>query len=182
MRGMTTIAAVVAALTLWMSGAAAVNDYSWSLSASSTDPSQNTAAPSGTATSLNVFLWLSAVNPALGAGAMECAIQITGFFPGTFTALNGALATGAPDLLLAIPCATVPTLLGQQNVLDLGTGGTVCMGASSNGNNVTVDCDPLDPQLHPHTVTGFSSNGSAPCMVDTPVEPATWGGVKALYR
>ena len=184
---MKRILTIVSVLAFVIASSAMAEDYGWSLSASNTDPSVNTAAPTGTPASINVYLWLDCVNPALGAGAMECALQITGFFPGSFTALNGALATGAPDLLLAIPCATTPTLLGQQGVLDFGTGGTVCMVNSSNGNNVTVDCDPLDPQLHAHAIHGFSSIvGTDPCQSGSctivSVEQSSWGSIKDLYR
>jgi len=135
-----------------------------------------------------VYLWLDCVNPTLGAAAMEC--QMTSTFPfaaGAFIALNGALATGAPDLLLAIPCATTTTLLGQQGYFDLGFGGTVCLAASAaNGLMITVDCDQVNPQERPMAVRGFASTGAAPCEVDvctvTSVEDASWGSIKGLYR
>jgi len=189
MRRIPTVLVVSAIVVLGAASAfAQVYDYGWSISGSSTDPNQHTGTPVSNAP-VNVYLWLSCVNPALGAAAMECQMQFTGFpfAAGGFTALNGALSTGAPDLLLAIPCATTPTLLGLQAYFDTGAGGTVCLGPSvANGLMITVDCDQVNPQERPMAVHGFSSTGSAPCVVAScssdAVEATSWGAVKSLYR
>lgn len=185
---MKRILTIVSVLSLVMASSAMAADYGWSLSGSSTDPTQNTQPANPPNTQVQVYLWLACVNPDLGAAAMECAMSSTfPFAAGSFIALNGALATGAPDLLLALPCATTPTLFGQQAYFDFGAGGTVCLvNSASGGKNVTVDCDQINPQERPHAINGFSSAGTAPCVVDEcvtiSVENSSWGSIKGLYR
>jgi hypothetical protein len=187
---MKRILTIVSVLSMVMASGAMAENYGWSLSASSTDPAVNTAAPGGPSSIQTVYVWLSCVDP-LGAAAAEFALQTTGFAfaAGPATTYNGVLATGSPDLLLAIPCATAQTLCLSQGYFDVvGAGGTACLVASAGNSqiNVTVDCRQVGAQEWPNAITGFASNGTTPCTVGlcttTAVEDASWGSIKGLYR
>ncbi|MGQ0723096.1 MAG: InlB B-repeat-containing protein [Candidatus Eiseniibacteriota bacterium] len=134
--------------------------YEISISASATDPSINTAAPTGAARTLH--LWLTCSDT--GISALEA--DVTGDLPVlAFAPAAGVLNAGtAQNLLLAIAgCeSTGAMLLGSLVVTD--TGGSVCLGPSAaHGVLAAVDCTTFGPSSP--QVTGFSSSGAAPCAV-----------------
>ena len=194
---MKRILTIVFALSLVATSAFAQGeDYGWSISGSNTDPNQSTGAPVGGAP-FSLYLWLTCTTDAGGTGgwaSMECDVQLAG--PGGplllgFTPLNGVLNGGAGTLLqLAVGgCPTEGFLAGSFSLFDAaGLGLDVCLVDSSGPDNwnVTVDCDPLNATTHQNAVTGYSSTGTAPCVLGecgvVSVEDASWGSIKGLYR
>ncbi len=139
--------------------------YHFTISASSTDSSVNTAAPAGGTRTL--YLWLACTDEGLSAfeGDFSGTLTVLGFTP-----MNGVVNVGgATNLLLGVPdCPDgVPSdfLLGSLLVND--TGGTVCLSPSAENDLIAaVDCASPLPALHEDPrVTGFSSSGGAPCSV-----------------
>ncbi|MCA9750881.1 MAG: hypothetical protein KC591_01705 [Gemmatimonadetes bacterium] len=162
-------------------------DYGYSISASSTDPHVNMAdIPAGLPASL--YLWLDCTTFD-GMSAMEMGVEVTGLLLLSFTPMNGVLNAGtAGSPLLAVGgCPSGPFLLGSFGVLNLGSGGQLCLGPSAANNwFVTVDCDPVSPQVHDSGVVGFSTPGGTFCDVfgcfPDYVDPQSWSTVKGLYR
>ncbi|NNE42928.1 MAG: T9SS type A sorting domain-containing protein, partial [Gemmatimonadetes bacterium] len=136
--------------------------YELSISASATDPFQNTDVPGGTNRLL--YLWLTCSDD--GISALEADVT------GDLTVVDFAPATGvfnagtSTELLLAVsacPGASAPYLLGFLVVDD--TGGSVCLGPSAaNGILGAVDCVGFGV-TDPIQVTGFSSGGAGPCFL-----------------
>ena len=173
--------------------------YAWALSASATDPfvqvSDSLAAPG----LFDVWLWL-VCHEADGIAAAEFGVTVGGnlviatFEPLGPQIINFGDGTGG-NLRLAIGgCPEPPFVAGRLLVIDLGGGGNLCLAPSfANGLNVSVDCGYPQPTAHPNGALGFSSDGSAPCVVgdcvdsSTPVggpdiEASTWGRIKGTYR
>lgn len=156
----------------------AIAGYEFSVTADSTDPRANTAAPTGAPR--NLYLWLTCTDD--GLAALEAGVNTT--LPVyAFNPLNGVMNVGnATQLLLAVPgCpigASVDHLLGYWVVQD--SGGTLCLGPSAaNSTFVAVDCDGLAPASHEPTLVGFSSSGSPPCEVGETACTVQDGGAPA---
>jgi hypothetical protein len=133
--------------------------YEFSISASATDPLVNTDAPTGGVRVLSLWMVCSDA----GVSALEA--DVTGDLPVLgFAPAGGVLNIGTSTaLFLAIPgCATTGSLLlGSLIVND--TGGTLCLGPSAaNGILGAVDCVTFGASTP--QVTGFSSDGTAPCV------------------
>ena len=139
--------------------ACVANQYGSSLqftiSASRTDPYQQTAPP----VDGPVVLWLWSISGSFAAlqGDVSVAGGIGGFDP-LFSAeppyLNLNMTDG-PDVLLASPgCSWGTNLLGSLLVVDDGAGVTVAMSPGAEGG--AVDCD-TDPHAHSFVCRPFSS-------------------------
>ena len=186
MRRFATILSV--ACLLMTAGNALAADYGWKLSGSSTDPNANTGAAIG-GTPFTVYLWLDCTNFD-GMSACEFSLQTTWFNAGfTPSAALGVLNAGnSTDLLLAVGgCPMAGSIMGSWVFIDFtGLGASACLVNSPGGENGTVDCDTVDPQIHPNAVVGYSTDATPPCTLDlcttVAVEPSTWGGLKGLYR
>ena len=183
MKRILTIAAVLAV----MAAPAFAADYGWTISASGTDPFVNQGPINPAPTTL--FLWLQCTG-ADGMSAAEFdAIPPAGYLNFGFTPQNGFLnAGGAGDLLLAVGgCPTGPVVAGSWTFFG-STAGQVCLLPSvRSGVNVTVDCDPVNPQQHPNATIGYGIGSAPTCNDGQPlclvaVEPSSWGSVKSLYR
>lgn len=144
-----------------------VNSFAWTISASDTDPYVNEGTPTGGG--LDLYLWLVCSR---FEGAQAVSMAPTGTIPVfAFTTLNGAINAGtATDWLIAFPCSEGPLLVGHIQAVDL-SGGTMCVGPSSFSGNVTIDCDPINPQEWPNEYLGYSSDGSTPCNTITTCGP-----------
>ncbi|MCA9729214.1 MAG: hypothetical protein KC729_16120 [Candidatus Eisenbacteria bacterium] len=183
---MKRILTIAFALTLVASSAFAL-DYGWSISGSSTDARVNTGdiAPGLPG---SVYLWLTCTTVD-GVSAMEARVDVQGLLFLSFTPMNGALNAGAgQELLLAVGgCPREDFLIGSISVLNLGTGGSLCLVPSTaNGFNVTVDCDAVNPVTHENAVAGFATTGLTFCdtsdQCTVSVEDTSWGNIKGLYR
>lgn len=179
---------VLAVLPIVAAGPAAAAEYLWSLSASTTDPFVNTAAPGELL--FEVQLWLACSSEGLAAAELDVhsdELDIVAFVP-----CCGFLNTGGPypecPLLAAGGCPSGPIRAGTFWVIDpLLQGGKICIvPCSVTGNNVTVDCDVSMPSVHPNSFIGFANDGSEPCRTgDCPpvaVESESWGRIKNGYR
>ena len=183
---MKRILTIAFALTLVASSAFA-EDYSWSISASDTDPNVNTA-PVPASGPASYYLWLTCTSSFSGAASAEFKIDVVGFFWSNFTPVLGVLNFGAgQDLVLGLGgCRTADFLAGTVNVFATGGPGALCFALSdANGSNVSVDCDPVNPVTHANAYTGLQTDGSDPCSFGSctvSVESDTWGSIKGLYR
>jgi hypothetical protein len=137
----------------------------------------NEAEAAGGARTL--YLWAMCVKR--GIAAFEFGVSGT-LEALAFTGANGVLNVGTPsELLCVVPnCPTDgAVLLGSWIVNDVG--GTFCARPSTaNDWIVAVDCE-IQRGYEPR-ITGFSSDGSAPCVVGedgcwTPTAPNTPSGV-----
>ncbi|MFN8176733.1 MAG: hypothetical protein U0167_02340 [bacterium] len=191
--------ALMMALVLAGSAAAAgTGRYEWRISFSNTDPNVQTAPnPAGLAT---LYLWYQGCNSVAagpGMSASDFAVKVSGAW--TYVGFNpdatsGFLNAGSgPNLLLAVGgCPSASELAGSITIFTAGDG-AARLGLSNNNIAVVVDCtSPTpDPWSWPADVlfVGAKSNGFAGaqqawgngCTVD-PVDAATWGGIKAIYR
>ncbi|MCA9750880.1 MAG: hypothetical protein KC591_01700 [Gemmatimonadetes bacterium] len=185
--GASTLVLAIATFGLAVVPAFGATFYEYSISASSADPRENTGdLPVGVPGA--VYLWLECTSID-GMSALEMGVEVTGLLLLSFTPLNGVLNAGtAESPLLAVGgCPYGPFLLGAIGVLNLGSGGQVCLGPSpANDWFVTVDCDPIDPQVHECGVRGFSTPGGFYCdNANCPpgsVDSRHWSAVKVLYR
>jgi hypothetical protein len=140
--------------------------YDFAISASDTDPNVHTAPPAGNLR--NIHLWMTCNH--LGLSAFEGA-AVGSLEPLAFVPASGVFSVGtASEVILAVPgCPTGPDvsfLLGYWIVLD--DGGSLCLGPSeANGILGAVDCGSPIPELWPLRVTGFSSDGTPPCLEGT---------------
>ncbi len=144
--------------------------FEFSLSGSATDPHANRAPATGGVRPL--YLWLTCAGNGLSAmeAGMTGTMPVLGFEP-----LNGVLNAGtATDLLLAVPdCPRgddVDLLLGVFHVAEPPGGGRLCLGSAGGSGTEefaivgAVDCDLVRPfYSRAPGVTGFASDGSAPC-------------------
>ncbi|MFN8178768.1 MAG: T9SS type A sorting domain-containing protein [bacterium] len=153
------LVALVSAVLLFATAASA-GPYGWTLSASNTDPLQNTG--SSGVTSTTVYLWLACDAANEGVSSAEfgvfCSRTISSFTPS-----NGFTNSGTPDQpRLAISgCPTGPRLAGSFAVGTLlGASFNMCLVASSRGRNETVTCG---GHTYPNDVVGFTTDGSTPC-------------------
>jgi len=191
------VAVTLPSMVLVANGARA-QPYGWTISASATDPYQNSLAflPGLQA----VSLWLACCVPEPGPGGMATAEF--GICPDnsantvvSFAPTNGFLNAGtATDLLLSVAnCPCGPILAGHLYVL-LQVPGHLCICESTDGIMGTVDCG-ASPTLWPIEWIGLSTNGQEPCgsgfavcSTRTSVDDSsrgratTWGRLKALYR
>jgi hypothetical protein len=190
------LAAIAAMLVLAMPAHAAGEQYAWSLSASSTDPFVQTGSPLPEPGPFDLWLWF-VCHEGDGVAAAEFDLTVTGdFLVVTFSPIwPPVINLGvSASLLLAIGgCPTPPFLAGHFIMIDLGNGGTACLGPSAtSGLNVSVDCGFPQPTAFPNGVLGYSSDGSKPCAIGDCVdiavtagpelEDATWGRIKGTYR
>ena len=162
--------------------------YSFSISASATDPFQNTApAANGYR---NLYLWATCAKS--GISALEADV-VSNLNVGTFQGLNGVhnlSQTG--DVLCAVPgCPQGPEvnfLVGTWSVEDYG--GTVCLEPSAwNSWMIAVDCTAPNPYGFALEVIGFSSTSEAPCVagengcvLDTSPTAVSLSGLTASVR
>jgi hypothetical protein len=175
--------------------------YAWAISASDTDPFVQIDDPLTEPGVVELWLWL-VCHEAGGIAAAEFDVTVSGDLD--FVAFNDAWpqepiigfsdATGHTIRLGIGGCPEPPFLAGTLLVIDHGGGGSLCLGPSaSNGLNVSVDCGYPQPVAFPNGVLGFSSDGSAPCVIgdcvdaatgvdDPRAEESTWGRVKGVYR
>jgi hypothetical protein len=164
-----------ACLALANSAPALAAGYKFSISASGTDPLQNSSAATNGVR--DVYLWATCIEP--GLSAFEAGLQTTLTVYG-FTPLNGTMNVGtSTDIMLAVGgCpfgSSVNFLLGKWTVLD--TGGTLCLDVSpSSGMIRTVDCATNPTETVNPKVSGFSSNGTSPCSVGSGTCPSGGGG------
>ena len=134
-----------------------------SLSASAADPFVNADAPAQF--TRDVYLWVACVD--LGVSALEAHIdgsmQVLGFTPEPGVQNHGSATELLLDFEDCVVPDTTPQRAGRFTVLDLG--GSLCLGASSNVDLATADCDPDGVRTHPNPqVIGFATDGSAPCV------------------
>lgn len=191
-----TVVAVVMALALASSAQAGggTGAYEWKISFSSTNPDSQVSAPLGGLGQL--YLWYMGCNTdpsGAGMSAAEMDVVFTSWTPLGFTVQNGYLnAGGTTSLLLAVgSCPTGPVVAGSWFVN--GPSGKVRLApAVSTGEATTVDCNTTVPGLYlwpgqvrfvgaGTTDAGALQDWGKGCTLD-PVEPTTWGSVKALYR
>jgi hypothetical protein len=140
------------------------NGYHFTISASDSDPHEQTATPTGQIRSL--YLWMTCSDRGIAAFEAHTSGTLAplAFFPET-----GILNVGSAEhLLMAIPgCPTGtngPVLLGHWWVID--QGGTFCLASPPSGAIGAVDCDPLHANLWlDPRVEGFSSSAEQPCVV-----------------
>jgi hypothetical protein len=165
---------------------AGAEQFLWSLSASSTDPFVNTAAPDPSPL-FELHIWLACSAQGMSAasfGIKTSDLTLLGFVP-CCGFLNAGHQTECP--LLAIGgCPPGPIRAGYFLVLGSETGGAACItDCVTTGENITVDCQPY-PAAHPNAWIGFASDGSAPCTGGfcgpIPVRDTSWGGIKSFYR
>lgn len=162
------------------------NVYGWTISSSSHDPKVNSGTPPvGTPFDLYLFLACADFD---GMSAAEFDYVTNGLLNLGFTPMNGTLNGGTDThLLLAVGgCPGLTFVAGRWSMLDPGTGGEACLLPSvANGQNVTFDCDAIDPTPFPNAVHGYSTFGPSCCLGFcgiVSVEPESWAGVKALHR
>lgn len=139
--------------------------YTFSLSASATDPFANTAAPA--TGSYEIYLWLVCSN--VGIAALEIDLDVVGdelpeeFFEPLAEHVLFITWEGSGDMDLAIGgCPTETTLLGAIHLIGDGSGASVCFEKGTE-NAGAIDCH-VDPRLHGLTIYGFASDGSEPCV------------------
>lgn len=162
----------------------AENRYGWTISASSTDPFQNTGTATNALTTL--YLWFQCSTDD-GMSAAEFAIEATGPAHVGTLAMNGFLnAGGTTNLLLAVGgCPEGPVVAANLLVIDLP--GTLCFAPTpGTGNRGTVDCRDPVPELWSLDWIGYDSRGTTACrggtLCDSPLDPQAWGQVKGRYR
>jgi hypothetical protein len=137
--------------------------YSFSISASATDPYQNTAPPANGYR--NLYLWATCAKSGISAIEADVVSDMT---MGVFSGMDGVqnLSTSR-DILCAVPgCPRgdeVNFLVGTWSVQDYG--GSVCLTPSAwNSWLLATDCTTPNPYGFAIEVTGFSSSGEAPCV------------------
>ena len=113
------------------------------------------------------------------------------FAPPSFTnLLPGNLAIGAWNTgitLASTECITSETAIAKLNLFPLGPGCCIQILDHPEYPRWVVDCN--DPGLVDYycvrahgSINGAACPDGEGCHCDTPVEDATWGGIKALYR
>lgn len=167
--------------------------YEWRLSFSETDPYLRSRPPA--AGVHEVYLWLAAVWNGDGMTAAEMVVRPS---PGLeflgFEPRNGFLNAGTGShLLLAVGgCPDGPVVAGKATLYAAdATGGSVCTEHPS-GPGIpidTVDCNVFVPFTWPGGYSGCTTvPGEYPCELwffcygGVPVEPTSWGDLKAMYR
>jgi hypothetical protein len=187
-RILNTVAAL-SVLTLATSAFASNEPYGWTISASPTDPFQNTATPTFGVTTY--YLWLACCDlpdPLQdGMSAAEMDLVATGStLLATITQNNFLNAGGTSNLLLAVggcPCGPVVAA----NLLVTSLPGNICIAPSAaNGILGAVDCAPA-PSLHGIDWVGLDLGGGACgmgliCEKPVSLEATNWGTIKGLYR
>jgi hypothetical protein len=137
--------------------------YDFTISASDTDPDVQIASPAGGMR--NLYLWATCNERGITAMEFDAVGTLD---PIAFVPLNGVFNVGSPsELLLAVPgCPTgddLDFLMGYWIVQD--DGGSLCLGPSqANGIMGVVDCEVPVANLWPFRITGFASDGGAPCF------------------
>jgi hypothetical protein len=173
-------------------------NFGWTVSNSTTNALSNSGAiaPGPSMFAGNLYLWLYCSDNTTGMAAMECDVQELagmGGAPTGFTPLNGFLNAGnATALLLAVGgCQPGPILAGSFSVgpdsfvPDV----EICLIPSAlNNRSITVQCGGQGIQ---NATIGFKKTAAPSCnfldtvqclMTGTPVEGASWGQIKGLYR
>ena len=164
------------------------NPYSWSISASSVDPYVHIAP--ATPGVLLSYLWLLCC-PQVGMSQAEFGLVSTtpanvifGFAP-----TNGFVNQGSARSLLlsATGCPCGPVLAGTIQTF-VNTTGSLCIGPSNFGAQVTADCS-SEQTLHEMDWTGLGLSQDPcieieglPCEPSVSLEERSWGRIKATYR
>jgi len=186
----TLFGALVVAATLAPTDASFPDElYGWTISASSTDPYVHTAPP-GTGL-YRLYVWLVCItSEVFGNGAFH----LDGSLADRIVGVNaippfGVLVTSDLDLgPYTTPCLSSGAHPVLEVVIldDSGIGGNLCIGETVVGAlNTSCNCTLL---CFPHAVTGFASDGTAPCVIGScqtgPVtlEAGSWGMTKERYR
>jgi hypothetical protein len=164
--------------------------HAWSISASSSDPTQNTG-PDFTSSPSTLYLHLvesCAASAGVSAAEMGIKTQGTLVFLAFNVTGNWLNAGSGANLLLAVGGCPTSSLAGS--FLLLGTSGGVWLGPTTN-RAATVDCAATREFYWPDEVrfTGFQTASSTfllqrhgnGCTANA-VEDASWTAVKALYR
>jgi len=171
-------------------GARAEELYGWSISASDTDPFENVATPQTGLFSL--YIWVTCIqSEVLNVGGFGFEGSLADAIVGVVALPGfGVVQTSDPlEIGIAADCTTdAPAPTAEVFVFDgTGKGGTLCLVGTSMPASQSCNCDAPFPMCFENAVTGFSSDGSDPCVVGscTPpisVDASTWGSLKALYR
>ena len=184
MKRFMTIVSVLAVVAIASNALATEpGHFGWTISSSTSDPFQNTGAPTGGPNTL--YMWIGCSSGQTGAASSEFAVTGSMFWGGIAGSLPQYLFTGSQtDLLGAFGGGPGGgTMVGIINVFDFG--GTLCFGPSvANARNITVG---QDGKGYPNDYIGYTSDGSAPCVsadfcAPTAVELDTWGNIKSMYR
>jgi len=196
MKKLQTIAVLVALLALPTAAFAQNGYYTWTISASNSDPFVNNPPnPGSSLQTLYLHYVQGCFTSPPGMSAAEFKIIVSG---GSLLAFNVSApflnAGSGANLLLAVgACPTGPLVAGS--ILFLPSGGPfrLSLGVSDPPGMIaaTVDCRPA-PDAHqwPALVrfvgyatqdAGVNQNHGQDCNV-TPVDDSSWGAVKGLYR
>lgn len=172
--------------------------YEWRFSFSAVDPNVQVAAnPTNLGT---LYLWYQGCNSVPGGAGMAAAdfgIAVSGgwqFLSFTTEPTSGFLNAGSgANLLLAVGgCPAGPEVVGSVSVFTP-SDGALKLGKSNNNIAVVLDCNdapqgswswPDDMLFVGARSSGFGGTAQGfgkGCTVD-PVDPATWGSIKSLYR
>lgn len=196
--GLVAAAATLVCAASAMAGGGGTGAYEWKVSFSNTSPDSQVAAAPGSPTPMTLYLWYQGCNGATaepGMSAAELGAFFTSWSVFGFTPLNGYLNAGdANNLLLAVgSCPVGPVVAGSWTAF--GTSGKIRLGKSTSIGFwlATVDCESPVPGNWewPGQVraVGAGTTDLAAGLEDwgrgctgDPVEPTTWGSVKALYR
>jgi hypothetical protein len=154
--GRAWVYGLVGPIGLMLAPTASRAGYSFSVSASDTDPGAVQA--NATQSHRRLYLWLICGDDPLSAFEAQVtgSLEVLSFMP-----LGGALNAGTEtNLQLAIgSCPAESTVLGYWTVTDVG--GTVCLAPPLTA----VNCDPQPEAVSMPRVTGFSSSSAPPCEV-----------------
>lgn len=196
-----TVAVLAAAVALGLAASAQAGGgtgaYEWKVSFSNTDENVQVSPPLGGAP-VPIYLWYTGCNAVSGAGPGMSAAEMDAVFTTWsqfgFSPSNGFLNAGSgTSLLLAVgSCPTGPVVAGSWTVFGATGKVRLARAAAGGGEATTVDCDTTTPGLFnwPDQVrlVGCGTNDAGAlqdwgngCVTD-PVNPTTWGSVKALYR
>jgi hypothetical protein len=194
MRHLLTTVVALSVLGAASGAQATGSSYGWTISASNTDPYQNTTPFVGGLKT--VYLWYACSTPAPGPGGMSAAeLAICPADPGNLVLAvspqNGFLNAGtSPDMLLAIGgCPTGPVVAANVIVFHTVPGQWCLCPSGLNAVIGAVDCAPA-PQIHEFEWVGLyvgtgqepCSDGEAQCERPISVEGRSWGELKGLYR
>jgi hypothetical protein len=188
MKRLITILTLIAVLAIPASSFAQASPYTWTISASATNPLVNTTAPTFGTAFYKLWLYCCDLPGGLQDGMASAQFDVVSAGPTHLATIvkNGFLnAGGTTNLLLAVggcPCGPI----NAADLLVVSLPGTMALAPSANGTKGTVDCSP-NPSLWPIDWIGLGIGGPPPgkgvgnCIIVS-VEESTWGSIKGLYR